>query len=189
MLGAIVAATGRRLSNDIYFQVGLLATIGLSSKNAILIVEFAKAQMEEGKELVEATLEAVRMRLRPILMTSLAFGFGVLPLATATGAGAGSQNAIGTGVLGGTIFATALGIFFVPLFYVVIKRIFKDKPKAPDASGQRTLEAFDTASHLDHHLLGPAGGACTTLTPDYERPAAPVPTSFRVSPRTARPAP
>ena len=97
--------------------------------------------MEEGKELVEATLEAVRMRLRPILMTSLAFGFGVLPLATATGAGAGSQNAIGTGVLGGTIFATALGIFFVPLFYVVIKRIFKDKPKAPDASGQRTLEA------------------------------------------------
>ncbi|MBX3683448.1 MAG: efflux RND transporter permease subunit, partial [Thauera sp.] len=141
VLGAIVAATGRGLSNDIYFQVGLLATIGLSSKNAILIVEFAKAQMEEGKELVEATLEAVRMRLRPILMTSLAFGFGVLPLATATGAGAGSQNAIGTGVLGGTIFATALGIFFVPLFYVVIKRIFKDKPKAPDASGQRTLEA------------------------------------------------
>jgi multidrug efflux pump len=126
VLGALLAATGRGLSNDIYFQVGLLATIGLSAKNAILIVEFAKTQMEqEGKELIAATLEAVRMRLRPILMTSLAFGFGVLPLALATGAGAGSQNAIGTGVLGGTIAATALGIFFVPLFYVVIRRIFR----------------------------------------------------------------
>ncbi|AYH44808.1 efflux RND transporter permease subunit [Azoarcus sp. DN11] len=130
VLGAILAATGRGLSNDVYFQVGLLATIGLSSKNAILIVEFAKAQMEkEGKDLIAATLEAVRMRLRPILMTSLAFGLGVLPLAKATGAGAGSQHAIGTGVLGGTIAATALGIFFIPLFYVVIKRIFKDKPR------------------------------------------------------------
>ena len=136
VLGALLAATGRGLSNDIYFQVGLLATIGLSSKNAILIVEFAKAQMEEGKELVAATLEAVRMRLRPILMTSLAFGFGVLPLAIATGAGAGSQNAIGTGVLGGTISATVLGIFFVPLFYVVIKRIFKDKPAEPAPAAQ-----------------------------------------------------
>jgi len=128
VLGAVVAATGRGLSNDIYFQVGLLATIGLSAKNAILIVEFAKAQMEEaGKSLIDATLEAVRMRLRPILMTSLAFGFGVLPLAIANGAGAGSQNAIGTGVLGGVIAATALGIFFVPLFFVVINRIFSRK--------------------------------------------------------------
>ncbi len=134
VLGAILAATGRGLSNDVYFQVGLLATIGLSAKNAILIVEFAKDLMEkEGRELVAATLEAVRMRLRPILMTSLAFGLGVLPLAKATGAGAGSQNAIGTGVLGGTIAATVLGIFFIPLFYVVIKRIFKDKPAAADA--------------------------------------------------------
>ncbi|MDP1925660.1 MAG: efflux RND transporter permease subunit, partial [Thiobacillus sp.] len=103
VLGALLAATGRGLSNDIYFQVGLLATIGLSSKNAILIVEFAKAQMEEeGKDLLTATMEAIRMRLRPILMTSLAFGLGVLPLVLATGAGSGSQNAIGTGVLGGT---------------------------------------------------------------------------------------
>ncbi|MHB8826006.1 MAG: efflux RND transporter permease subunit, partial [Thiobacillus sp.] len=125
---------GRGLSNDIYFQVGLLAIIGLSSKNAILIVEFAKAEMDAGKDLVTATLDAVRMRLRPILMTSLAFGLGVLPLALATGAGSGSQNAIGTGVLGGTIAATALGIFFVPLFYVVIKRMFKDKPQADSAS-------------------------------------------------------
>ena len=133
ILGALLAASSRGLSNDIYFQVGLLATIGLSSKNAILIVEFAKAQMAEGKALLPATLEAVRMRLRPILMTSLAFGFGVLPLALATGAGAGSQNAIGTGVLGGTVFATVLGIFFVPLFYVVIKRVFPDRPAAPSA--------------------------------------------------------
>jgi len=131
VLGALLAASGRGLSNDVYFQVGLLATIGLSSKNAILIVEFAKAQMEkEGKDLITATLEAVRMRLRPILMTSLAFGLGVLPLAIATGAGSGSQNAIGTGVLGGTIVGTLLGLFFIPLFYVVIKRIFKDKPQA-----------------------------------------------------------
>ncbi|MHB8825978.1 MAG: efflux RND transporter permease subunit, partial [Thiobacillus sp.] len=134
VVGALLAATGRGLSNDIYFQVGLLAIIGLSSKNAILIVEFAKAEMDAGKDLVTATLDAVRMRLRPILMTSLAFGLGVLPLALATGAGSGSQNAIGTGVLGGTLAATALGIFFVPLFYVVIKRMFKDKPQADSAS-------------------------------------------------------
>ena len=102
--------------------------MGLWSKNAILIVEFAKAEMEAGTDLIAATLKAVRLRLRPILMTSLAFGFGVLPLALATSAGAGSQNAIGTGVLGGTIAATLLGIFFVPLFYVVIKRIFPDAP-------------------------------------------------------------
>lgn len=142
VLGALLAATGRGLSNDIYFQVGLLATIGLSAKNAILIVEFAKAQMEqEGKTLMVATLEAVRMRLRPILMTSLAFGFGVLPLALATGAGAGSQNAIGTGVLGGTIAATALGIFFVPLFYVVIRRIFRRKASKDPALDQLAEEA------------------------------------------------
>jgi multidrug efflux pump len=129
VLGALLAATGRGLANDVYFQVGLLATIGLSSKNAILIVEFAKAQIEqEGKDLIAATLTAVRMRLRPILMTSLAFGLGVLPLAIATGAGSGSQNAIGTGVLGGTIAGTLLGIFFIPLFYVMIRRIFKTRP-------------------------------------------------------------
>ncbi len=135
VLGALLAASGRGLSNDVYFQVALLATIGLSSKNAILIVEFAKAQMEkEGRDLIPATLEAVRMRLRPILMTSLAFGFGVLPLAIASGAGSGAQNAVGTGVLGGTIAGTLLGIFFIPLFYVVIKRIFRSRPKAEGAA-------------------------------------------------------
>ena len=97
-------------------------------------MEFAKAQMEQGKDLVAATLEAVRMRLRPILMTSLAFGLGVLPLAIATGAGSGSQHAIGTGVLGGTIAATVLGIFFIPLFYVVIIRLFTGRPRSGGAS-------------------------------------------------------
>jgi multidrug efflux pump len=140
VLGALLAASGRGLSNDVYFQVGLLATIGLSSKNAILIVEFAKAQVEAGHDLVSATLSAVRMRLRPILMTSLAFALGVLPLAISTGAGSGSQNAIGTGVLGGTISATVLGLFFVPMFYVLIKRIFKDKPAAPEAVAAATDE-------------------------------------------------
>ncbi|MER2516616.1 efflux RND transporter permease subunit [Candidatus Accumulibacter phosphatis] len=138
VLGALLAASGRGLSNDVYFQVGLLATIGLSSKNAILIVEFAKAQVEAGHDLVSATLSAVRMRLRPILMTSLAFALGVLPLAISTGAGSGSQNAIGTGVLGGTISATVLGLFFVPMFYVLIKRIFKDKPAAAEAVAAAT---------------------------------------------------
>jgi multidrug efflux pump len=132
VLGALMAAIGRGMSNDVFFQVGLLAIIGLSSKNAILIVEFAKAQMEEGKDMIEATLIAVRQRLRPILMTSLAFGLGVVPLTIATGAGSGAQNAIGTGVLGGTLSATLLGIFFIPLFYVVILRIFgRKKPQEP----------------------------------------------------------
>ncbi|MDR2926054.1 MAG: efflux RND transporter permease subunit [Azoarcus sp.] len=134
VIGALLAATGRGLSNDVYFQVGLLATIGLSAKNAILIVEFAKAELESGKNLIEAALSAARIRLRPILMTSLAFALGVLPLAKATGAGSGSQNAIGTGVLGGTIAATSFGILFVPLFYVIIKLIFKDKTAQKNAA-------------------------------------------------------
>jgi multidrug efflux pump len=123
ILGAVIAATGRGLSEDVYFQVGLLTTIGLSAKNAILIIQFALKQMSEGVELIPATLEAVRLRLRPILMTSLAFGGGVLPLALASGAGSGSQNAIGTGVLGGMIAATALGLLFVPLFFVIVSRL------------------------------------------------------------------
>ncbi|MGE0672648.1 MAG: efflux RND transporter permease subunit, partial [Methylibium sp.] len=135
VLGALIAASSRGLSNDVYFQVGLLTTIGLSAKNAILIVEFAKEQMEHGKGLIEATLEAVRLRLRPILMTSLAFAFGVLPLALATGAGSGSQNAIGTGVLGGMIAATFLGIFFVPLFFVVVRRLFRQRKVDPAPQG------------------------------------------------------
>lgn len=124
VIGALAATMGRGLSNDVYFQVGLLTTIGLSAKNAILIVEFAKELVDDGMELMAATLKAVRMRLRPIIMTSLAFGFGVLPLALADGAGSGAQNAIGTGVLGGMLTATVLGIFFVPVFFVLISRYF-----------------------------------------------------------------
>ena len=125
VVGALLFTTLRGLSNDVYFVVGLLTTIGLSAKNAILIVEFAKDLMEkEGKGLVEATLEACRMRLRPILMTSLAFILGVLPLAISTGAGSGAQNAVGTGVMGGMVTATALAIFFVPVFFVVVRRRF-----------------------------------------------------------------
>ncbi|ADD76188.1 MULTISPECIES: multidrug efflux RND transporter permease subunit AcrB [Pantoea] len=128
VVGALLFTTLRGLSNDVYFVVGLLTTVGLSAKNAILIVEFAKDLMEkEGKGLVEATLEACRMRLRPILMTSLAFILGVLPLAISTGAGSGAQNAVGTGVMGGMVTATALAIFFVPVFFVVVRRRFGKK--------------------------------------------------------------
>ncbi|ELY2642995.1 efflux RND transporter permease subunit [Cronobacter sakazakii] len=125
IIGALLAASLRGLNNDVYFQVGLLTTIGLSAKNAILIVEFAKDLMEkEGHSLMEATLEAVRLRLRPILMTSLAFILGVLPLVLNSGAGSGAQNAVGTGVMGGMLSATLLAIFFVPVFFVVIRRRF-----------------------------------------------------------------
>ncbi|EKA0299113.1 efflux RND transporter permease subunit [Salmonella enterica] len=125
VVGALLAASLRGLNNDVYFQVGLLTTIGLSAKNAILIVEFAKDLMEkEGRGLIEATLEASRMRLRPILMTSLAFILGVMPLVISRGAGSGAQNAVGTGVMGGMLTATLLAIFFVPIFFVVVKRRF-----------------------------------------------------------------
>ncbi|MGX9607303.1 efflux RND transporter permease subunit [Acinetobacter sp. T63] len=117
------------LSNNIYFQVAIIAVIGLSAKNAILIVEFAKELQEKGEDLFEATLHAAKMRLRPIIMTTLAFGFGVLPLALSSGAGAGSQHSVGYGVLGGVISSTLLGIFFIPVFYVWIRSIFKYKPK------------------------------------------------------------
>jgi multidrug efflux pump len=132
IFGALLAATLFGQSNDVYFKVGLLTTIGLAAKNAILIVEFAIEQEAHGKGLVEATLEAARQRLRPILMTSLAFVLGVTPLALATGAGSGSQNAIGIGVMGGMIAATAIGVFFVPLLYIAVVRLVrrwrKDKP-------------------------------------------------------------
>jgi multidrug efflux pump len=125
VVGALLAASLRGMNNDVYFQVGLLTTIGLSAKNAILIVEFAKDLMDkEGKGLIEATLEASRMRLRPILMTSLAFILGVMPLVISRGAGSGAQNAVGTGVMGGMLTATLLAIFFVPVFFVVVRRRF-----------------------------------------------------------------
>ncbi|MBB3118888.1 multidrug efflux pump [Massilia violacea] len=133
VIGTVLATWGLHMSNDVYFQVGLLTVVGLSAKNAILIVEFAKELQEKGVELREATLQAVRMRLRPILMTSIAFGLGVLPLAIANGAGSGSQNAIGVGVLGGMLTATFLGIFFVPVFFVLVRSLFAKRAKAAPA--------------------------------------------------------
>ncbi|NRA72922.1 MAG: efflux RND transporter permease subunit [Gammaproteobacteria bacterium] len=130
ILGAVVFALARELSNDVYFQVGLLTTIGLASKNAILIVEFARTLYLQGQDLVSATIEAARLRLRPIIMTSMAFMLGVTPLVLSTGAGSGSQNAIGTGVFGGMLSATILAVIFVPLFFVVVFRIAdRNKPK------------------------------------------------------------
>lgn len=127
IIGALMATSLRGLSNDVYFQVGLLTTIGLASKNAILIVEFAKELHEQGRTLTEAAIEACRMRLRPIIMTSLAFVLGVIPLAISTGAGSGSQHAIGTGVIGGMITATVLAVFWVPLFFVAVSSIGSKK--------------------------------------------------------------
>ncbi|GKT13163.1 hypothetical protein AVHY2522_00050 [Acidovorax sp. SUPP2522] len=133
VFGALLGAMLTWKMNDVYFQVGLLTTIGLASKNAILIVEFAKELYEGGKGLVESAMEAVRMRLRPILMTSLAFILGVLPLVLGSGAGAGAQHALGTAVIGGMLSGTVLAIFFVPLFFVLIVGLFRRKPAAPNA--------------------------------------------------------
>jgi len=137
VIGGIIASSQRGLHNDVYFQIGLLTTLGLTTKNAILIVQFAKAGLEKGMSLIDATLQGAKLRFRPIVMTSLAFGFGVLPLALTTGAGAGAQNAIGTGVLGGMVTATVLVVVFAPLFYVIIERLFGRKGKL---AGARTAE-------------------------------------------------
>ncbi|QBE64872.1 efflux RND transporter permease subunit [Pseudoduganella lutea] len=137
VLGALLGAHLRDLPNDVYFKVGLIAIIGLSAKNAILIIEFAKDLQAQGKGLIEATLEAVHLRFRPIIMTSLAFILGVLPLVVANGAGSASQRAIGTGVMGGMITATVLAVFLVPVFFVVIRRIFKGSER------QRRLAAHE----------------------------------------------
>ena len=134
VFGALLAATLRGFYNDIYFQVGLLTTIGLSAKNAILIVQFADDAEKAGANPVEAAREAARLRLRPILMTSLAFIAGVAPLAFSSGAGAGSQNDIGTGVIGGVLAATVMAIFFVPLFFVGVRRLFGRRAKPNPAS-------------------------------------------------------
>ena len=115
-IGGVIATTWRGPANDVYFQIGLLTTMGLTTKNAILIVQFARARVDEGVRLTAATLEAAKLRLRPIIMTSLAFGFGVLPMFLASGAGGGAQRAIGTGVLGGMVTSTVLVTLFAPLF-------------------------------------------------------------------------
>ncbi|WP_231757309.1 efflux RND transporter permease subunit [Microbulbifer elongatus] len=157
ILGAIVASNLRGFERDIYFQVAMLTTVGLTSKNAILIVEFAKQNLEAGMALVEATMAAVRDRLRPIIMTSLAFGLGVLPLAIASGAGSGAQQAIGTGVLGGMIVGTLLGIFFIPLFFVVVQRLFGKKAVPTDgADGENFVGKLGIDSEQSERRSEPA---------------------------------
>jgi hydrophobe/amphiphile efflux-1 (HAE1) family protein len=151
-LGVVAATSIRGMPNDIYFQIGLITIIGLSAKNAILVVEFAKERFDAGATLVDAALYAVRQRLRPILMTSIAFGLGVLPLALSRGAGSGSQNAIGTGIVGGAVTTTLLGLFFVPLYFVTILRLFKVKPLyAPKSGGTKSSNQSKTedAVHQD----------------------------------------
>jgi multidrug efflux pump len=134
ILGAVLANSLRGMERDLYFQVAMLTTVGLTSKNAILIVEFAKSNLHAGMDLIAATMQAVRVRLRPILMTSLAFGMGVLPLTLASGAGSGAQRAIGTGVFGGMLAGTALGLLFIPLFFVVVERVFVGRRPGADAA-------------------------------------------------------
>jgi len=141
IFGALVAALIFGQTNDVYFKVGLLTTIGLAAKNAILIVEFAIERQASGQSLIDATLDAARQRLRPILMTSFAFILGVAPLAFASGAGSGAQNSIGIGVMGGMIAATVLGIFFVPLLYVVVRRLFGREKAVREASAADPAKA------------------------------------------------
>ncbi|MER2527636.1 MAG: efflux RND transporter permease subunit, partial [Candidatus Competibacter denitrificans] len=142
VLGAVAATLLRGLERDVYFQVAMLTTVGLTSKNAILIIEFAKANLESGLSLVESIMNAVRDRMRPIVMTSLAFGLGVLPLAIATGAGSGTQRAIGTGVLGGMVVGTFLGMFFTPLFFLVVQRLFGRRKKPEQTAVAESSEAL-----------------------------------------------
>lgn len=151
VIGGIIASTSRGLSNDVYFQIGLLTTLGLTVKNAILIVQFAKARAEEGASLIDAAIEGTKLRFRPIIMTSMAFGFGVLPLAISTGAGAGAMTAIGTAVLGGMITGTLLVILFAPLFYVLIERLLgkKQKPKVEWKKALALKEELQYELHKD----------------------------------------
>src|SRR5258705_4522319 len=143
ILGALAAATALHLENDVYFQVGLLTTIGLSAKNAILIVEFARDLEARGKSAIEAAVEAAHLRLRPILMTSLAFVLGVLPLAIAVGAGSGSENAVGRGVIGGMLSATFLAPLLIPMFFILITaKVFRSNgASAPASPGPGALDA------------------------------------------------
>lgn len=141
ILGALGATSLMGLSNDVYFQVGLLTTIGLSAKNAILVVEFARERHAQGLTALQAAIEAAHMRMRPIVMTSMAFMLGVLPLALANGAGSASQNAIGTGVIGGMLTATFVATFLIPMFYVVVSnRLGRKKPAEPAASAMAAAD-------------------------------------------------
>jgi multidrug efflux pump len=143
VLGAVLGVTLRGLPNDVYFKVGLITIIGLSAKNAILIVEFAKDLQAQGKSVTESALEAAKLRFRPIIMTSLAFILGVMPLVVASGAGSASQRAIGTGVMSGMLAATFLGVFFVPVFFVVVRKLFKGSER------QRRMYAAHKGSPIE----------------------------------------
>ena len=144
VLGVLLATLLRGYSNDVYFQVGLITIIGLSAKNAILIIEFAKDLQAQGKGVIESALAAAHLRFRPIVMTSLAFTLGVLPLALASGAGSASQRAIGTGVIGGMLTGTALAVLFVPIFFVVVRGLFKGSER------QQQLHADAGRAHAMH---------------------------------------
>jgi len=137
VIGGVLASSMRGMPADVYFQIGLLTVLGLTTKNAILIVQFATQRVDQGMGLIEATIQASKLRLRPIVMTSLAFGFGVLPLVIATGAGAGAMKAIGTSVLGGMVTATFLAIFFIPLFFVLVVQVF-GRRKRGTTEGERS---------------------------------------------------
>jgi multidrug efflux pump len=140
VLGAVLAALARGLPNDIFFKIGLITIIGLAAKNAILIVEFAVAEQKAGRGLRDAVVDAARLRLRPILMTSFAFILGVTPLAISSGAGANARHAIGTGVIGGMLFATLLGLLLIPVFYVVVRRLLGDRLEGGVAAATPVLE-------------------------------------------------
>ena len=144
VLGAIVATSLMGMPNDVYFQIGFLTTLGLSTKNAILIIQFIKERMKHGESLIDATLGAVKTRFRPVIMTSLAFFFGVLPLAIASGAGAGAMNAIGTAVCGGMLSATFIDLIFIPMFFVLVSKIFKRKQK-----GQHHEHSVESSGSLE----------------------------------------
>jgi multidrug efflux pump len=152
VLGVLVAVSGRFLANDVYFQVGLITIIGLSAKNAILIIEFAKDLQAQGMSVAEAALGAAHLRFRPIIMTSLAFLLGVLPLAIATGAGAAGQRDIGTGVMGGILIGTGLAVFFVPMFFVVVRSIFKPSDRERERFAEHAAHAGITEQSAQEYL-------------------------------------
>ncbi len=184
ILGALLAAHLRGLPNDVFFKVGLITTIGLATKNAILIVQFAINLMEQGKGLIEATLEAVHIRLRPILMTSFAFILGVMPLAVNNGAGSASQNAIGTGVIGGMAAAVLLGIFFVPILFRRRAPHFQGRIGPASFADARNFQAIPMPAikRMNKFLLPIALAAVTlagcTMIPKYHQPPAPVSKSW-----------
>ncbi|MEZ0300362.1 MAG: efflux RND transporter permease subunit, partial [Candidatus Methylacidiphilales bacterium] len=178
-LGVLAACALRGLPNDTYFQIGLITIIGLSAKNAILVVEFAKERYDHGEKLHAATLESVKQRLRPIMMTSIAFGLGVLPLALSTGPGAGSQNAIGTGIVGGALTTTILGLFFVPFYFVTVLELFGVKPKKTPGEGYAAPPEPGKQAEQNHRRDNKDG-----KDDDADQDSAPIAASVSSTPKT-----